>query len=59
MVSPTFVLTAYKIKDEVTRRNVNFRQTKLRYFVVVLACLVVFGSEYCFDTASVTDINIS
>lgn len=53
MVNPSFVLSAYKVKDEQTRRNVNFRQTGLRYFIVVIACLVVFGCEYCFDNPSV------
>lgn len=43
MVSPSFVMSAYTVKDEKTRRNVNFRQTKLRYLVVVLAVFVVFG----------------
>jgi hypothetical protein len=53
MVSPTYVLSAYAVKDEATRRKVNFRQTKLRYFIVFLACMVVFSNEYCFDTPSV------
>lgn len=53
MVNPSFVMSAYTVKDEVTRRKVNFRQTKFRYFIVVLACFVVFGCEYCFDNPSV------
>jgi hypothetical protein len=43
MVSPSFVMQAYSVKDDITRRNVNFRQTNLRYFVVVIAIFVVFG----------------
>lgn len=53
MVTPSFVMAAYSVKDDVTRRNVNFRQTKLRYLVVVIAIFVVFGCEYCFDNPSV------
>lgn len=53
MVSPSFVMSAYVVKDDKTRRNVDYRRTKLRYLIVVIACLVVFGCEYCFDTASV------
>lgn len=53
MVSPSFVMQAYSVKNDVTRRNVNFRQTNLRYLVVVIAIFVVFGCEYCFDNPSV------
>ena len=54
MANPTFVLSVYTAKDEVTKRQVQFRQTTLRYVVVILACFVVFGCEYCFDTPSVS-----
>lgn len=53
MVTGTFVSSIYAEKDEVTERQVKFRKTKSRFVVVVLACLVVFGCEYCFDTPSV------
>ena len=43
MANPSFVLSAYTAKDDVTKRQVNFRRTKLRYLVVLIACLVVFG----------------
>jgi hypothetical protein len=56
MVSPSYVMSAYVVKDAATRRQVSFRQTSLRYVVVVLAVLVVFGCEYCFDNASVFTI---
>ena len=59
MVTASFVMSAYMVKDEKTRRQVNFRQTKLRYFVVVAACLVVFGCEYIFDNPSVPSDPIS
>lgn len=58
MVSPSFVMQAYSVKNDVTRRNVNFRQTNLRYFVVVIAIFVVFGCEYCFDTPSVSVLSL-
>lgn len=47
------MLSAYRKKDEATKRRVDMRQTNVRYLVVVIAILVVFGCEYCFDTASV------
>lgn len=53
MVSPSFVFSAYTIKDPQTKRIVDYRQSNLRYLVVIIACLVVFGCEYCFDTPSV------
>lgn len=56
MVSPSFVMSAYVVKDDKTRRQVNFRQTKLRYVMVMLACFVVFGCEYCFDNPSVCSV---
>jgi hypothetical protein len=56
MVSPSYVLSAYVVKDAETRRKVNYRQTSLRYFVVILAVFVVFGCEYCFDNPSVPDL---
>lgn len=43
MVSPSFVMQAYSVRGEDTRRKVDFRQTKLRYFIVVVAIFVVFG----------------
>lgn len=49
----TFVLSTYRQKNEVEKRQVGFRRTKLRYVALLIACLVVFGCEYCFDTASV------
>lgn len=48
----TFVLTTYRQKNEVEKRQANFRKTKLRYVTLIIACLVVFGCEYCFDTPS-------
>ena len=53
MVSGSFVLSAYKHKEEEEIRRVNYRQSNMRYVVVLLAILVVFGCEYCFDNASV------
>jgi hypothetical protein len=53
MMSPSFAMSAFLIKDALTRRKVDFRQTKLRYFIVVLAIFVIFGCEYCFDNPSV------
>jgi hypothetical protein len=53
MVQGTFVLSAFKKKDEFEKQRVNMRQTKMRYLVVVIAIFVVFGCEYCFDNASV------
>jgi hypothetical protein len=43
MVNPSFVMSAYTIKDAITKRKVDFRQTNLRYAVVVLAIFVIFG----------------
>ena len=54
MVQGTFVFSVYKKKDENEKRKINYRQTNVRYLVVVIAIFVVFGCEYCFDTASVT-----
>jgi hypothetical protein len=53
MVQGSFVFSAYKKKDEATKMRINFRQTNVRYLVVVIAIFVVFGCEYCFDNASV------
>lgn len=39
----TFVLSTYKKKGEEEKRKVNFRQTKMRYVVLVVAIFVVFG----------------
>ncbi len=43
MANPSFVMEAYTKKDDAARRLVNFRRTGLRYFAVIIACLVVFG----------------
>ena len=43
MANPTFVLSVYTAKDDVTKRQVKFRQNFMRYIVVILACFVVFG----------------
>lgn len=48
------MLSAYKKKDVNERQKVNYRQTNIRYLVVVIAIFVVFGCEYCFDNASVS-----
>ena len=53
MVQGTFVFSIYQKKDGALRRKIDYRQTKVRYLVVVIAILVVFGCEYCFDNASV------
>lgn len=53
MVNPTFVLSVFAVKGEEERRRVDYRQTSMRYMVVLIAILVVFGCEYCFDNASV------
>jgi hypothetical protein len=43
MVQGSFVLSAYRKKGEEERLKINKRQTNLRYIVVVIAILVVFG----------------
>lgn len=53
MVQPSFVLSQYVKKNDKEKRRRNFRQTNMRYLVVVLAVLVVFSCEYCFDNPSV------
>lgn len=53
MVNPTFVLSVFAVKGEEDRRRVDYRQTSMRYIVVLIAIFVVFGCEYCFDNASV------
>lgn len=53
MVHGTFVLSVYSKKDDEHLRIANYRATKARYLVVVIAIFVVFGCEYCFDNASV------
>lgn len=58
MVQGTFVLSVFSKRDEEKIRMVNFRRTKMRYLVVVIAIFVVFGCEYCFDNASVRTSNI-
>jgi hypothetical protein len=52
-MNPSFAMSAYVVKDPLTRRKVDYRQTNLRYLVVVLAIFVIFGCEYCFDNPSV------
>lgn len=54
MVHGTFVLSAYSKHDTEVARRIEYRQTNTRYLVVLIAILVVFGCEYCFDNASVT-----
>lgn len=53
MVHGTFVLSAYSRKDMEVERRVSYRQTGMRYVIVAVAIMVVFGCEYCFDNASV------
>ena len=53
MVNPTFVLSVFAVKGGEERRRVDYRQTNMRYVVVLIAIFVVFGCEYCFDNASV------
>jgi len=53
MVNSSFVLSVYAVKGDDEKRRVNYRQTNMRYLVVVIAILVVFGCEYCFDNPSV------
>ena len=43
MVQGTFVLTVFEKKGPETKRKIDYRQTKMRYLVVVIAILVVFG----------------
>ena len=43
MVQGSFVLRAYRKKGDEERLKINKRQTNLRYIVVVIAILVVFG----------------
>jgi hypothetical protein len=43
MVQGTFVFSVYKKKGEAEKQKINYRQTKMRYIVVVIAILVVFG----------------
>jgi hypothetical protein len=54
MVQGTFVLSAFRIKDDNEKRIVESRQNgAIKYLVVVIAIFVVFGCEYCFDNPSV------
>lgn len=53
MVTGTFVKSVFVKKGDEEKRKVNYRQTNMRYIVVVLAIFVVFGCEYCFDNPSV------
>lgn len=43
MVNKNFVLSVYAVKGDDERRKANYRQTNMRYVVVVIAILVVFG----------------
>ena len=43
MVNANFVLSVYAVKGDDEKRKVNYRQTNMRYVVVVIAILVVFG----------------
>jgi len=43
MVSPTFVLSVFAGKGDKEKRRVNYRQTNMRYIVVLIAIFVVFG----------------
>jgi hypothetical protein len=53
MVQGSFVLTAHLPKTAHEKRMIDYRSTNLRYLVVLLAILVVFVYEYCFDNPSV------
>lgn len=53
MVQGTFILSGLKNKNPDEQRRVRYRQTNMRYVVVMMAIFVVFGCEYCFDNASV------
>lgn len=48
-----FVKSVFRQKNQVEKRRTDFRRTRMRYVALILACLVVFGCEYCFDTPSV------
>ena len=43
MVQGTFILSALEKKAPEKVRQVNYRQTNMRYIVVVIAILVVFS----------------
>ena len=43
MVQGTFVLTALERKGPEKKRQIDYRQTNMRYLVVVIAILVVFS----------------
>lgn len=53
MVQGTFIMTALSRRGPEEVRKVNYRQTNMRYLVIVIAIFVVFGCEYCFDNPSV------
>jgi hypothetical protein len=54
MAKGTFVYSAVAPKNAEQKRRVKFRDSGVRYFVILLAILVVFFYEYCFDTPSVS-----
>jgi len=56
MVNRNFVLSVYAVKGDDEKRKTSYRQTNIRGVVVLIAILVVFGCEYCFDNASVAQI---
>ena len=58
MVQGTFVAATFVKRPEEVIRKVEYRQTSMRYVVVVIAIFVVFGCEYCFDNASVNHANV-
>jgi hypothetical protein len=43
MVQGTFILSGLKNKNPDEQRIIHYRQTKMRYFVVIMAIFVVFG----------------
>ena len=43
MVHGTFVLSGLEKKGPEAKRKINYRQTKMRYVVVLIAIFVVFG----------------
>lgn len=53
MAKGTFVYSAVAPKNAEQKRRVKLRDSGIRYFVILLAILVVFFYEYCFDTPSV------
>jgi zona occludens toxin (predicted ATPase) len=58
MVKGSFVLSAHLPKTQAQKRQIAFRDTKIRYLVIVLAIFVIFVMEYCFDNPSVQNLRI-